>query len=97
MENLLSAVPVRPDFHFCDQSFSMFGQRLQLVDCLRMRALMPRGDHPVRYQLPDADGLKCYTNEFPLFYLHGARCNYPRETHGCTNAKVLTNGVLNNR
>lgn len=97
MENFLLAVPVRPDSHFYDPSFSMFGQPLQLVDCLQVEALMPRGGHPVRYQLPDDNGLNNHAIEFPLFYLHGARGNHRRETHACPNAKVLTRDVPNHR
>ena len=79
MQNILAAAPVRPDFHFCDQSFSMFGPRLRLADCLQAETQMPRGTQPIRYHEPDQVDFNEHDIEFPLDYLHGARSDHLRE------------------
>ena len=74
MQNLLAAAPIRPDFHFCDPSFSFFGHPLRLADCLQAEALMPRGAQLLRYHQPDQENLNELDLQFPLVYLHGAKC-----------------------
>lgn len=96
MENLLLATPVPPDFLYCDLSYSYFGAPFQLADCLQAEALMPRGDHPVRYHHTDNDVPTVeHDVELPLSYRYGARSNQSQETYTYRNAKVLSRDVPN--
>lgn len=78
MQNLLAAAPIRPDFHFCDPSFSTYGHPLRLADCLQAEAMMPRGAQLLRYHQPDQEDLNDHDLQFPLKYLHGTRSIYLR-------------------
>ncbi len=78
MQNTLGTAPIRPDFHFCDQSLSIgVGPApIHPADCLQALARMPEGAVYDLYNQPDDEDVQ-YQNvlEFPLTYFHGARSN----------------------
>ncbi len=78
MQNTLATAPVRPDFHFCDQSFSMPDYHpIRLADCLQAAALMPQGAELDRYHQPDHEDIQNqHVLEFPVTYLHGTRSDH---------------------
>ena len=73
MQALLATPPVRPDFHFCDASYSNYRPSFSYADCLQAEALMPRGTQALRYHEPSYVDLAEFPLQFPVTYRHGMR------------------------